>query len=116
MRGNEGAKMKAFVEEGATEGTKTRLQLLINFYSPSEFYINICRKRCNLGNKTMFQHFLSQFLRVKNLFKNVVKTFYQPSRVSFMIFKASKLEHLSMSFLNFILFRALEFPPDLYNK
>ena len=49
--------MKAFVEEGATEGTKTRLQLLINFYSPSEFYIKICRKRCNLGNKTMLQHF-----------------------------------------------------------
>ena len=50
--------MKAFVEEGATEGTKTRLQLLINFYSPSEFYINICRKRCNLGKQNHVSTFL----------------------------------------------------------
>lgn len=104
MRGNEGAKMKAFVEEGATEGTKTRLQLLINFYSPSEFYINICGKRCNFKNKTMLQHFLSQFLWVKNLFKNVVQILSQPSLMNFMIFKA------------LIPLRALKFPADLHNK
>ena len=116
MRGNEGAKMKAFVEEGATEGTKTRLQLLINFYSPSEFYINICRKRCNFGIKTMLQHFSCQCLWVKNLFKNVMKKFYQPSLMNFMILKALKLKHLSKSFLNFITFMALKFPADLHDK
>ena len=112
MRGNEGAKMKAFVEEGATEGTKTRLQLLINFYSPSEFYINICGKKVQLWEQNYVATFLKSIFLGKNLFINVVQTFYQLSLMNFMIFKVPKLEHLSKSFMKFIPFRALKFPPQ----
>ena len=70
--------MKAFVEEGATEGTKTRLQLLINFYSPSQFYINICGKKVQLWEQNYVATFLkSTFLGKKSVQKcgaNILST------------------------------------------